>query len=56
MGAPDSNPHQIPEYIIDDDRRRYDAIGVTVVVNTLRTESFKLFKRPFLGFLIILTL
>jgi len=27
-----------------------------VTVNTLRTRSFKLFKRPFLGFLTILTL
>ena len=27
-----------------------------VVLNTLRTRSFKLFKRPFLGFLTILTL
>jgi len=26
------------------------------IVNTLRTRSFKLFKRPFSGFLIILTL
>jgi len=26
------------------------------IINTLRTGSFKLFKRPFLGFLTILTL
>ena len=29
---------------------------VGLIINTLRTESFKLFKRPFLGFLTILTL
>lgn len=31
VGTPDSNPHPIPEYVIDEDRRQYDDIGVTVV-------------------------
>ena len=30
--------------------------GIATSINTLRTGSFKLFKRPFPGFLIILTL
>jgi len=32
VGTPDSNHHPIPEYVIDEDRRRYGDMGVTVVV------------------------
>jgi len=35
---------------------QYVSECAVVYINTLRTGSFKLFKRPFQGFLIILTL
>jgi len=37
-------------------QQAYDNSNIKVTVNTLGTGSFKLFKRPFPGFLTILTL